>query len=110
MSTGTTTTSTTTSTTTNATTNGPTNGPTQAPPAPPPVPLRRNWRFQALWAGQAGSTLGLQIIDTAYPLLLLALTGSSTLAAAFGRCRSAPPWSSASTAARSPTATTAVGS
>ncbi|WP_405004974.1 MFS transporter [Kitasatospora purpeofusca] len=84
MSTGTTTTSTTTSTTTNATTNGPTNGPTQAPPAPPPVPLRRNWRFQALWAGQAGSTLGLQIIDTAYPLLLLALTGSSTLAAAFG--------------------------
>ncbi|MFJ4093760.1 MFS transporter [Kitasatospora sp. NPDC089913] len=50
----------------------------------PPVPLRRNRRFQALWAGQAASTLGLQIIDTAYPLLLLALTGSSTLAAAFG--------------------------
>ncbi|MFD9062751.1 MFS transporter [Kitasatospora purpeofusca] len=75
MSTGTTTTSTATATT---------NGATQAPPSPPPVPLRRNWRFQALWAGQAGSTLGLQIIDTAYPLLLLALTGSSTLAAAFG--------------------------
>ncbi|MFF7454764.1 MFS transporter [Kitasatospora sp. NPDC008115] len=50
----------------------------------PPVPLRRNWRFQALWAGQAGATLGLQIADTAYPLLLLALTGSSTLAGAFG--------------------------
>ncbi|MER5350341.1 MFS transporter [Kitasatospora sp. NPDC002551] len=49
-----------------------------------PVPLRRNWRFQALWAGQAGSTLGLQIADTAYPLLLLALTGSATLAGAFG--------------------------
>ncbi|MFB8237713.1 MFS transporter [Kitasatospora purpeofusca] len=70
-------------TTTSATTDGATEAP-PAPPAAPPVPLRRNWRFQALWAGQAGSTLGLQIIDTAYPLLLLALTGSSTLAAAFG--------------------------
>ncbi|MEK2489402.1 MFS transporter [Kitasatospora purpeofusca] len=66
------------------TTSAITNGATRAPLPPPPVPLRRNWRFQALWAGQAGSTLGLQIIDTAYPLLLLALTGSSTLAAAFG--------------------------
>ncbi|MER7702813.1 MFS transporter [Kitasatospora sp. NPDC097605] len=56
----------------------------RAPAAAPPVPLRRNWRFQALWAGQAGATLGLQIADTAYPLLLLALTGSSTLAGAFG--------------------------
>ncbi|MFB7377530.1 MFS transporter [Kitasatospora purpeofusca] len=80
MSTGTTTTGTTTGTTTNAATNTT----SEAPPAAPPVPLRRNWRFQALWAGQACSTLGLQIIDTAYPLLLLALTGSSTLAAAFG--------------------------
>ncbi|MFB7673285.1 MFS transporter [Kitasatospora purpeofusca] len=80
MSTGTTTTGTTTGTTTNAATNTT----PEAPPAAPPVPLRRNWRFQALWAGQACSTLGLQIIDTAYPLLLLALTGSSTLAAAFG--------------------------
>ncbi|MFE6751347.1 MFS transporter [Kitasatospora purpeofusca] len=76
MSTGTTTTSTTTSTATSAA--------PDAAPAATLVPLRRNWRFQALWAGQAGSTLGLQIIDTAYPLLLLALTGSSTLAAAFG--------------------------
>ncbi|MFF8771475.1 MFS transporter [Kitasatospora sp. NPDC015120] len=58
-----------------------TTGPLQAAG---PVPLRRNWRFQALWAGQAGATLGLQIADTAYPLLLLALTGSSTLAGAFG--------------------------
>ncbi|MFE7188985.1 MFS transporter [Kitasatospora sp. NPDC057541] len=58
--------------------------PHAAPDAAPPVPLRRNWRFQALWAGQAGATLGLQIADTAYPLLLLALTGSSTLAGAFG--------------------------
>ncbi|MFE2724998.1 MFS transporter [Kitasatospora sp. NPDC059327] len=54
------------------------------PAAPKPVPLRRNRRFQTLWAGQASATLGLQITDTAYPLLLLALTGSSTLAGAFG--------------------------
>ncbi|MFB7613725.1 MFS transporter [Kitasatospora sp. NPDC056181] len=52
--------------------------------APALVPLHRNWRFQALWAGQASATLGLQVADTAYPLLLLALTGSSTLAGAFG--------------------------
>ncbi|MFF7586925.1 MFS transporter [Kitasatospora purpeofusca] len=71
-------------TTTSARTSAATSAAPEAHPAAPPVPLRRNWRFQALWAGQAGSTLGLQIIDTAYPLLLLALTGSSTLAAAFG--------------------------
>ncbi|MFG3054484.1 MFS transporter [Kitasatospora sp. NPDC048239] len=51
---------------------------------PPLVPLRRNLRFQTLWAGQAASTLGLHLADTAYPLLLLAMTGSSTLAGAFG--------------------------
>ncbi|MFJ6617009.1 MFS transporter [Kitasatospora sp. NPDC091335] len=54
-------------------------------PAPPPlVPLRRNLRFQALWAGQASATLGMVIGDTAFPLLVLALTGSSTAAGAFG--------------------------
>ncbi|MFF4380596.1 MFS transporter [Kitasatospora sp. NPDC001547] len=51
---------------------------------PPPVPLRRNLRFQALWAGQASATLGMVIGDTAFPLLVLALTGSSTAAGAFG--------------------------
>ncbi|MCX5212316.1 MFS transporter [Kitasatospora sp. NBC_00240] len=49
-----------------------------------PVPLRRNLRFQLLWGGSAASTLGLHVSDTAYPLLLLAMTGSSTLAGAFG--------------------------
>ncbi|GHE24991.1 MFS transporter [Kitasatospora indigofera] len=49
-----------------------------------PVPLRRNLRFQLLWGGSAASTLGLHVTDTAYPLLLLAMTGSSTLAGAFG--------------------------
>ncbi|MFD9691033.1 MFS transporter [Kitasatospora sp. NPDC059088] len=51
---------------------------------PPPVPLRRNLRFQALWAGTSCATLGLMIGETAFPLLVLALTGSSTAAGAFG--------------------------
>ncbi|MER7750541.1 MFS transporter [Kitasatospora sp. NPDC097643] len=50
----------------------------------PPVPLRRNLRFQALWAGQACATLGMRVGDTAYPLLVLALTDSPTAAGAFG--------------------------
>ncbi|MFD0402021.1 MFS transporter [Kitasatospora sp. NPDC127121] len=56
----------------------------KAEAATPPVPLRRNLRFQALWAGQAAATLGMRIGDTAFPLLVLALTGSSTAAGAFG--------------------------
>ncbi|MFE3107403.1 MFS transporter [Kitasatospora indigofera] len=56
----------------------------QRPEPAQPVPLRRNLRFQLLWGGSAASTLGLHVTDTAYPLLLLAMTGSSTLAGAFG--------------------------
>ncbi len=48
------------------------------------VPLRRNRRFQTLWAGSAAAMLGTCLADTAYPLLLLAMTGSPTLAGAFG--------------------------
>ncbi|MFI9785886.1 MFS transporter [Kitasatospora sp. NPDC051984] len=48
------------------------------------VPLRRNRRFQTLWAGSAAAMLGTCVADTAYPLLLLAMTGSPTLAGAFG--------------------------
>ncbi|AUG75701.1 MFS transporter [Kitasatospora sp. MMS16-BH015] len=47
------------------------------------VPLRRNWRFQVLWGGAASSMLGARIADTAYPLMLLAMTGSATVAGAF---------------------------
>ncbi|MER5638828.1 MFS transporter [Kitasatospora sp. NPDC002227] len=47
------------------------------------TPLRRNWRFQVLWGGSAASMVGAKIADTAYPLLLLAMTGSSTVAGAF---------------------------
>ncbi|MFJ8437972.1 MFS transporter [Kitasatospora griseola] len=52
--------------------------------APGTVPLRRNRRFQTLWAGSAAAMLGTCVADTAYPLLLLAMTGSPTLAGAFG--------------------------
>ncbi|MFJ5922271.1 MFS transporter [Kitasatospora sp. NPDC092948] len=52
--------------------------------APDLVPLRRNRRFQTLWAGSAAAMLGTCVADTAYPLLLLAMTGSPTLAGAFG--------------------------
>ncbi|WP_033213760.1 MFS transporter [Kitasatospora phosalacinea] len=48
------------------------------------VPLRRNRRFQILWAGSASAMLGTCLADTAYPLLLLAMTGSPTVAGAFG--------------------------
>ncbi|MDQ3874927.1 MAG: MFS transporter [Actinomycetota bacterium] len=41
-----------------------------------PVPLRRNRDFLLLWSGLAVSVLGSRISATAYPLLVLALTGS----------------------------------
>ncbi|AQZ61965.1 MFS transporter [[Actinomadura] parvosata subsp. kistnae] len=40
------------------------------------VPLRRNARFQLLWAGSAISQLGSELTRLAMPLLVLALTGS----------------------------------
>ncbi len=40
------------------------------------VPLRRNARFQALWAGSFVSALGSHLSALAYPLLVLAVTGS----------------------------------
>jgi MFS family permease len=47
------------------------------------VPLRRNLQFQALWAGQAASSLGLNVANVAYPLAILALTGSPARAGLF---------------------------
>ena len=41
-----------------------------------PVPLRRNREFVLLWTGLVVSTLGSRVSATAYPLLVLALTGS----------------------------------
>lgn len=43
-------------------------------------PLRHNRDFLALWTGQSASALGTAISSLAYPLLLLALTGSPALA------------------------------
>lgn len=43
-------------------------------------PLRRNARFQFLWAGAACTTLGTEINRVALPLTLLALTGSAARA------------------------------
>jgi hypothetical protein len=45
-----------------------------------PVPLRRNRDFLYLWSGQAVSVLGSQMSRVAYPLLVLAITGSAAKA------------------------------
>ncbi|MGY2125107.1 MFS transporter [Nocardia gipuzkoensis] len=44
------------------------------------VPLRRNTQFQLLWFGSAASALGSNVSALAYPLLVLAITGSPGLA------------------------------
>lgn len=46
--------------------------------------LWRNWRFQLLWLSSAGVTLGVEVADIGYPLLILALTGSPAAAGLFG--------------------------
>ncbi len=48
-----------------------------------PPPLRRNLRFQTLWIGMTASTLGVSVADVAYPLIILAMTGSPALAGLF---------------------------
>ncbi len=58
-------------------------GPTPREPDAP-VPLRRNRDFQLLWSGQAVSLLGSQISKIAYPLLVLAMTGSPAKAGIAG--------------------------
>jgi predicted MFS family arabinose efflux permease len=49
-----------------------------------PVPLRRNRDFTLLWAGHTISVLGTQITAMAYPLLVLAMTGSAASAGVVG--------------------------
>ncbi|QMU75445.1 MFS transporter [Streptacidiphilus sp. PB12-B1b] len=54
-------------------------------PIPPGVtPLRHNWRFQTLWAGSTTALTGMSAADVAYPLVILAVTGSPALAGLFG--------------------------
>ena len=56
-----------------------------APPglALAPPPLRRNLQFQTIWVGSAASTLGVAVADVAYPLAILAVTGSPGRAGLF---------------------------
>jgi len=59
--------------------------PAAAPAAASSVtPLRRNWRYQTLWAGSTTSLTGVTAADVAYPLVILAMTGSPGLAGLFG--------------------------
>jgi MFS family permease len=48
------------------------------------LPLRRNWDFNLLWSGQALSDMGTQMSTIAYPLLILAVTGSAAKAGIVG--------------------------
>lgn len=54
------------------------------------VPLRRNREFRLLWSGQAISALGSQMTLVAYPLLVLAVTGSPAKAGVVGFARQLP--------------------
>jgi MFS family permease len=55
-----------------------------------PVRLYRNREFMLLWSGQTLSQLGSQISLVAYPLLVLALTGSPAKAGVVGFAKTAP--------------------
>src|SRR5215475_4074351 len=54
-----------------------------------PVPLWRNLQFQTLWLSQAASSLGTGVADVAYPLAILALTGSPARAGLFAAVQTA---------------------
>jgi MFS family permease len=54
------------------------------------VPLHRNREFLLLWSGQTLSQLGSQISLVAYPLLVLALTGSPARAGVVGFAKTVP--------------------
>lgn len=53
-------------------------------------PLRQNADFRRLWIGEVASTLGTRLSAVAYPLLVLALTGSPGKAGIVGFLRSLP--------------------
>jgi predicted MFS family arabinose efflux permease len=55
----------------------------------PAIPLRRNLRFQTLWIGQTAASLGVSVADVAYPLAILAITGSPARAGLFGAVQAA---------------------
>ena len=53
------------------------------------VPLWRNLQFQTLWLSQAASSLGSGVANVAYPLAILALTGSPARAGLFAAVQTA---------------------
>jgi MFS family permease len=53
-------------------------------------PLRRNRDYMLVWAGQGLSELGSQVSTVAYPLLVLALTGSPARAGVVGLAATLP--------------------
>ncbi len=54
------------------------------------IPLARNRDFMLLWSGEALSLLGSQASNVAFPLLVLALTGSAAKAGIVGLARWVP--------------------
>lgn len=56
----------------------------------PALGLRHNRDFLLLWTGQAVSAVGTEISQIAYPLLVLALTGSAAQAGVVGFARTLP--------------------
>jgi MFS family permease len=54
-----------------------------------PTPLWRNLQFQTLWLSQAASSLGTGVAEVAYPLAILALTGSPGQAGLFAAVQTA---------------------
>jgi MFS family permease len=54
------------------------------------TPLWRNRDFTLLWASQVVSTVGSRVTSVAYPLLVLLLTGSPTLAGVVGFAQTLP--------------------
>lgn len=52
--------------------------------AAPLVPLIRNGSFQALWISRLFASMGKEAAEVAYPLLILATTGSATYAGTVG--------------------------
>lgn len=56
----------------------------------PPRPLWRNLNYMLLWSGQLISTTGSQVSSLAFPLLVLAVTGSPAQAGIVGALRGLP--------------------
>jgi MFS family permease len=63
---------------------------TTEPAARPLPPLRRNRDFMVLWASQVVSTIGTRVSGIAYPLLVLAITGSPAQAGIVGFAQTLP--------------------